>query len=317
MMSSQKPLVTVMVPTYNQETYIHRTISSILEQSYENIEIIVSDDSPHTRTGEIIHECFYDKNIKYIHNEKAKGRVANYHFILYEMATGEWIVNLDGDDYFEDRDFIKKAVNIVTIYPEVVMVVGQQKIYNEATQSFYCPPKIIKNDYEIVSGDQLFLNSIFKNIEIPHLASLYHRQKAIKKEFYEMDIISSDRASLLKLMLNEKAALLNSYAGVWVHHKKNISQNMDCKDVFTNITLYDHIFLYAKEFRKIPYWLLYSWKVLGQYKNIYGYIIECIEKRNKKIFPFFKKLVYMYPLLAFLLLIDIRIYRKIIEREND
>ena len=313
-MSSQKPLVTVMIPTYNQEVYIHRTLNSVLEQSYENIEIIVSDDSPHNKIEKIIREHFYDKNIKYIHHEKAQGRVANYHFILYEMATGEWVVNLDGDDYFEDRDFIQKAVNIVTAHPDVVMVVGQQKIYNEATQSFYCPPKIIEDDYQIVSGDWLFLNAIFKNIEIPHLASLYHRKKAMERGFYEMDIISSDRASLFKLMLNESVALLNSYVGVWVHHQKNRSQNMDFKDVFTNVTLYDHLFSYAKKFRKIPYWLLLIWKVLGQYKNIYGYAIEIIEKRGSKdLSLFFKSLSDHYPLYAFLLFIDIRIYRKMIK----
>ncbi|WP_457749104.1 glycosyltransferase family 2 protein [Sulfurimonas sp.] len=315
---NKKPLVTVMIPTYNQEAYIARALKSVLEQSYENIEIIVSDDSPNDKTKEIIQKKFSEKNIKYIHHKNPLGRVKNYHFMLYQMAQGEWVVNLDGDDYFEDRGFIQRAIDIVTTEPEVVMVVAQQKIYNERTQSLFYPPKIIEEEYKIVPGEQLFLNSVFKNIEIPHLATLYNKKKAVKKGFYELDIVSSDRVSLLKLMLGEEVALLNRYAGVWVHHNNNTSQNMNYEELFSNVYMYDYLFNYAKQLGKIPYIQLVVWKSLGKYKSFYGYAVEILKNMGKKAYlKYLKALSYTFPIYAFLLLTDIRIVKTLVKVKDD
>ncbi|MGC8706738.1 MAG: glycosyltransferase family 2 protein, partial [Desulfurella sp.] len=89
-----KPKVTIAIPAYNQAKYIKQAIDSALNQDYPNLEVIVSDDASLDDTRQIVKE-YNDKRLKYYRNEKNIGRVANHRKLLYEYATGEYVLNLD------------------------------------------------------------------------------------------------------------------------------------------------------------------------------------------------------------------------------
>lgn len=295
------PLITVMVPTYNQSEYIAKAIESILKQTYKNIEIVISDDSTNNLTENIVLKNYVQK-VKYYHNEKPFGRVSNYRHILYNLALGEWIINLDGDDFFEDVNFLEDAVRLINKYKNISFVFAKQIIYKKDENN-----KIYSNvNYdEFINGNSLFLNSIFKNIDIPHLATLYNRKKALELNFYDKNIISSDRESLLKLSLNHKVAFLNIDAGCWLHHNKNISQNVKLEEILENIKMYDRLYDYARPNTKLNLFKLILWKLLAKYKAIYSY------KNNKKkrlMSNDYLLLLKSNPLLLLFILVDIRLY---------
>jgi len=259
-----------MVPTCNQPEYIAKAIDSILKQTYKNIEIVISDDSTNDLTENIVFKN-YAKKVIYFHNKKPFGRVSNYRHILYDLALGEWVINLDGDDFFEDINFLKDAVRLIKKYKDISFVFARQIIYKSDENK-----KIYSNvNYdEFIDGNSLFLNSIFKNVEIPHLATLYNRKKALALNFYDKDIISSDRESLLKLSLNNKVAFLNINAGCWVHHGKNRSQTVKTEEIFENIKMYDRLYDYAKLNTHFNSLKLSIWKLLAKYKAVYIYQIN-------------------------------------------
>ena len=290
-----------MIPTYNQSKYITSAIDSVLQQTYNNIEIIVSDDSTNNLTEDIILQNYKEK-VKYFHNKKPLGRVANYHHILYDLALGEWVVNLDGDDFFEDINFLKDAVRLIKKYPDISFVFAKQIIYKSDENK-----KIFSNINcnEYMDGNWLFINSIFKNIEIPHLATLYNRKKALEINFYDKNIISSDRESLLKLSLNNKVAFLNTNAGCWVHHGNNKSQNVKLEEILENTKMYDRLCAYAKVNTKLSSFKLSIWKLFAKYKALYVYMINTKQGSIRDNYLFLLKNNY---LLFFLTLVDIRLY---------
>ncbi|SKB66366.1 Glycosyltransferase involved in cell wall bisynthesis [Lachnospiraceae bacterium] len=99
---SALPLISVLVPAYEAEKYIKQCIMSISHQSWENLEIIVVDDGSKDRTGEIADECASsDGRIRVIHQENAG--VASARNALINSAKGEYILQVDADDYISPK----------------------------------------------------------------------------------------------------------------------------------------------------------------------------------------------------------------------
>ena len=82
---SQK--VDILLATYNGEKYLKEQIESVLSQTYDNIQIIISDDCSTDKTREILKE--YEKNdkIKVFYQEKNLGYVKNFEFLLKHVEN--------------------------------------------------------------------------------------------------------------------------------------------------------------------------------------------------------------------------------------
>lgn len=89
-------LVSVIMPSYNTAKFIKETIDSVINQTYQNFEIIIVDDCSPDNTDEVVAEI-KDDRIKYIKNEKNSGAAISRNRALRE-AKGKWIAFLDSDD---------------------------------------------------------------------------------------------------------------------------------------------------------------------------------------------------------------------------
>jgi GT2 family glycosyltransferase len=94
MARSAEPLVSVVIPSYNRADYIAETIESVLQQTYEPIEIIVIDDGSKDNTREVV-ERFAPK-VRYVWQENAERGASRNHGL--RLAEGEFIAFLDSDD---------------------------------------------------------------------------------------------------------------------------------------------------------------------------------------------------------------------------
>ncbi len=95
-MFSENPLVTVLLCTFNDETYIEESIQSILDQTYKNFEFIILNDGSTDNTKQII-QSFDDPRIRYLEHEKNKGLEDSKNWGI-EEARGKYIAYIDGDD---------------------------------------------------------------------------------------------------------------------------------------------------------------------------------------------------------------------------
>lgn len=236
------PLITIMIPTYNQAAYLEAAIRSALGQDYENLEVIIADDCSSDNTSEIAQKFAGDGRLKYYRNETNLGKTANYRRSLYEYAGGEWVLNLDGDDYLTDEDYISFAMDQIKRYENVVLfTAGVKSIRQKGFRSSYTH-RLVKEQI-CMEGINLFLD--WHRYKIHHLTSLYHRQTACRIGFYQIDISSTDWESLLRLVLHGKVILSEKIAGVWRKHGNNLSQAMDYDQFKANFAFIEKPLEYA------------------------------------------------------------------------
>lgn len=95
-------LVSIIMPSYNTEKYISASIKSVLNQTYQNWELIIVDDCSKDNTDEIIKAYLEDKRIIYLKNDKNSGAAVSRNRALRE-AKGRWIAFLDSDDLWEPK----------------------------------------------------------------------------------------------------------------------------------------------------------------------------------------------------------------------
>jgi glycosyltransferase involved in cell wall biosynthesis len=104
---SQNKLVSVIIPSYNSARFLKDTITSVLEQSYKNIEVIVVNDGSTDDTENVIRE--FDKDLRFFCFKKENGGVSNARNFGFKKSKGDYIAFLDADDmYFPDN--LKKKV---------------------------------------------------------------------------------------------------------------------------------------------------------------------------------------------------------------
>ncbi len=97
-----KPLISIIVPVYNVENYIRRCVDSLINQTYNNLEIILIDDGSPDNSGAICDEYKQrDSRVKIIHKEN--GGVSSARNVGLENASGEYIGFIDADDYIDTQ----------------------------------------------------------------------------------------------------------------------------------------------------------------------------------------------------------------------
>ncbi|MBT8114627.1 MAG: glycosyltransferase family 2 protein [Arenicella sp.] len=98
-MTGEQPLVSVIVPTYNAELYVEKTINSVLAQTYQNLELIIVDDSSTDQTTVIIERYVdMDNRTKLITLNENTGGPAGPRNAGIEIARGEYLAFIDDDD---------------------------------------------------------------------------------------------------------------------------------------------------------------------------------------------------------------------------
>lgn len=145
------PFFSIIIPTYNREKIIQKTIESVIIQSYDDWEILVIDDGSKDNTKKVVEQCMQrDKRIKYIYQNNAERSVARNNGIKH--ALGDWICFLDSDDAF-------KKNHLETIHERIKI---NQKEKNRV--SFYVTGQETINT---ITGEKTILNNKIPNKDKP------------------------------------------------------------------------------------------------------------------------------------------------------
>lgn len=131
------PRVSVVIKSYNHAPYVGKAIESILDQSFQDFEIVVTDDGSTDGTVEIIRR-YSDKRINLLAFEKNRG-ISNAMNNAISRASGEFIAILNSDD-FALPNRLERQVRFLDENPQIAGVFGLPKIVDEEgrpTQSFF------------------------------------------------------------------------------------------------------------------------------------------------------------------------------------
>ena len=162
-------LISIIVPLYNKEENISRTINSILDLKYTNLELLIIDDGSTDNSASIIQSYIKDQRIKYTY--KSNGGVSSARNLGINKANGKWIAFLDADDYF-----LPKALNILyetALNNKTLISTANFIVKKEQYESTFCCTKtqsVISNNYRAWffrtmfprTGAALFHKSILK-----------------------------------------------------------------------------------------------------------------------------------------------------------
>lgn len=109
-MMINKPLVSIIMPAHNAEAYITQSIQSVLNQTYQNWELIITDDASSDQTVGVI-KSFQDDRIKILQLLKNSGAAIARNTSI-EMASGEFLAFLDSDDLWH-KDKLSKQLKFM------------------------------------------------------------------------------------------------------------------------------------------------------------------------------------------------------------
>lgn len=173
-----KPLLTVIIPVYNVEQFLPRCVESVLEQTYDHLEIILVDDGSKDSGGKIC-DAFAQKDprVKVIH--KTNGGLSSARNAGLDIAQGEYIAFLDSDDWIE-KEAYETMLSLAEQYGVKLVCAGRYDVYGEKRIVGLCPAKEEKISGEDLAGriftwdhcdsaawDKLYHASLLKDIRYP------------------------------------------------------------------------------------------------------------------------------------------------------
>lgn len=135
------PLVSVIIPIYGVEDYILRSLNSVINQTYKNLEIILINDATKDRSMDLV-RTIKDSRIKIVNHQENKGLAQSRNDGIAE-ATGDYIAFLDSDDYL-DLNFIEELLKLIVSTRADVAVASTNLIQSNKTtvlknyQEFIC-----------------------------------------------------------------------------------------------------------------------------------------------------------------------------------
>jgi len=114
----EKPLVSIIIPTYNRPSYLREALKSAIRQIYKNIEIIVSDNCSSENPQAMV-ESFQDSRIRFWRNSTNIGMFANA-MNAFKKAKGKYVASLNDDDMWNE-DFLEKLVPHLEANPNLTI----------------------------------------------------------------------------------------------------------------------------------------------------------------------------------------------------
>ena len=150
--------ISIIIPVYNDEKYLGRSIESALNQNFpkNKFEVIIVNDGSTDLTLEVIK--IFGKQIRLIDQPNNEGPIAAAN-AGFRAACGEYLVKLDSDDFFE-RDLLQIESNVLDQMPQVNFVYSD---YYEAYQGRKKVVKVDGNIFKTVAIGTMFRRTIFES----------------------------------------------------------------------------------------------------------------------------------------------------------
>lgn len=216
-----KPLISIIVPIYNTESYLEKCLDSLVNQTLKNIEIILINDGSLDNSEKIIKKYlkkYSDKIVYYKKENEGQGVARNY---AIKLARGEYLTFVDSDDFVEEtmlEELYKKAkdessdivacTKVYVVKSETLTISSSLFDVSDPYRKYILNNsgpvgKIIKR--EIIQNNNLYFPNLraYEDIAIVPLWGLYAKKISyIDKPFYYY--IIHEGSTMKQLIYNEK-----------------------------------------------------------------------------------------------------------------
>jgi glycosyltransferase involved in cell wall biosynthesis/SAM-dependent methyltransferase len=197
--STITPLVSIIMPIYNAEKFLKPAIDSCLNQSYQNLEIIVVDDGSTDKTAEICKEYTDHKFFHYVKNETNQGLIFSLNKAV-SLSHGQFIARMDQDDIALPYK-IQKQVQYMMEHPEVEALGTDVVLMADSDEMLGKPRQLLTNDSAIEWA-------IISTCPLHHPTVIFNRTLLSEKKFSE-ELYAKDQHYAEDLGLWSKILLQN------------------------------------------------------------------------------------------------------------
>lgn len=181
---TKRPLVSIAVLSYRNTEYLEECLASIFSQTYENIELIVSNDGVDEFDGEAVRSAIAAKapeNITHVivnKNPRNVGTVAHCNIVL-DLAGGDYILFMACDDVFHNPRVIRDMVEGFGKFPPDVMSIAcQTEMWNDNLSVFlkYYVSKKSRRLINTLTPEELYRNHLVMSALFPACSRIYKRE---------------------------------------------------------------------------------------------------------------------------------------------
>lgn len=171
MNDDSNPLVSIGIPTYNRaDAYLKQALESAINQTYPNIEIIVSDNCSTDHTENLV-KGFSNPRIRYYRHKENIGAINNFNYCL-EQAKGTYFLMLHDDDLI-DPDLVEACIKAISGVKEPgVIIAGTRLIDGNGKVVYESPNRINEGDIK-----DFFLGWFSSEVALYLCSTLYHTKR--------------------------------------------------------------------------------------------------------------------------------------------
>lgn len=155
-----KDLVSVVIPCYNQGKYLSEAVNSILNQTYQDFEVIIVDDGSDDEKSLEVMKCISNENLNVTLCRKENGGPASARNYGIKKSNGEFILNLDADDKYHP-EFLYKAINIFNCQPKAGVITSDFYLFSDDMDKQYREVKGRKLT-DFLAGNECIASSMFR-----------------------------------------------------------------------------------------------------------------------------------------------------------
>lgn len=246
----ESPLISIIIPTYNAVKYVEDTINSCLDQTYQNIEIIIQDDCSKDGTWQLVNNLFAHNNrVKLFRNEKNLGIGDNWS-AAYDKVTGVYIVIFNADDLIVP-DLVSSFLKRFSLDPSIDIVTGKFDILMSNTGETYLYP-----DHVGLKGGNV--NNVFEKF---YFKCAFHWNYSLVKRALLEDVKLSNGKLFLNTQICDgelwyrcflaNAKIYFDDTKVWGYYRKHESNNSSNPNGELKSFLKDFLHYHRKSFRKL------------------------------------------------------------------
>lgn len=250
--------VSVIIPTYNRAKFIPNAVTSIKNQNYDNVEIIIVDDGSNDNTQTVVNSLMKEiPNVYYCHNKRSKGPSGARNTGLLK-ASGDYLSFLDSDDIWLNNH-LSEGLKVLDQNPTIDVLFGNFSIfslnYDRHLFDWFDQKKILHTLKSIqlsptlkMLDDNLFKALIQENFF--HLGSSIIRMSMIKGILFDESIMySEDRDFAINLFKKSNASFAYREDPVFIAYMHdsnlcNIGDNRNRQEVAET-----HVYLFRKYFK--------------------------------------------------------------------
>ena len=209
--------ISVIIPTYNRENLIGKAITSALNQTYKNLEVLIIDDGSTDNTKEII-DKFSDKRVKYIKLKENLGS-SNARNIGIKMATGKFISFQDSDDIFYPNKLEFQINNLIN--KKSVLDFCKIKVIFNSSLQYIIPQEYQENN--IIQGN--IFSELIKNGNFISTQSILIKKNFITKYYFDINMPRLQDYELILRMIPKVKISYTRRILVELHIQKDSIQN--------------------------------------------------------------------------------------------